>query len=117
MKVHTGLIAAALGALAVLAAAWPAFADSLRISGTGLVTAALRALAPAFAARIGIFVAIDRVEPSLKAYRHRSYPYGKLLYVVAPAAPSAAARAFVGFLASPETRPQLDELALAVGAR
>lgn len=63
------------------------------------------------------FVAIDHVAPSLAAYLDGSYPYGKLLYVVAPAAPSAAARAFVQFLASPEIRPQLDELALAVGAR
>jgi phosphate transport system substrate-binding protein len=272
MKVHTGLIAAVLGALAIVAAARPALADSLRISGTGLVTEALRALAPGFAAKTGIsldivadlgttgasnaildgkldlaiggrdlrdkekaqglqvlmvlrtpfgfvtsrpgpdnldkqdilrlfqaanptwpdgmpvlialrpageidnqilatlfpgmgdvlaqlrrrrdlsiaatnhdnadlaektkgslvaatltqikaerrnlrFVAIDHVEPSLVAYLDGSYPYGKLLYVVVPAAPSAKARHFVQFLASPETRPQLDELALAVGVR
>lgn len=63
------------------------------------------------------FVFLDGVEPSLKTYLDGSYPYGKLLYVVVPAAPSAAARAFVQFLVSPATRPRLDELALAVGAR
>lgn len=266
MKVHTGLIAAVFGVLAVLAAARPALADSLRISGTGLVTGALRALALGFAAKtvadLGTtgannaildgkldlaiggrdlrdkekaqghqvlmvlrtpfgfvtsrpgpdnldkqdvvrlfqaanptwpdgmpvllalrpaeeidnqilatlfpgmgevlaqlrrrrdlsiaatnhdnadlaektkgslvaatltqikaerrnlrFVAIDHVAPSLAAYLDGSYPYGKLLYVVAPATPSAEAKAFVQFLTSPAARPQLDELALAVGAR
>lgn len=272
MKVHTGLIAAVLGALAVVAAARPALADSLRMGGTGAVTEALRLLAPAFEAETGIklsvvpglgttgannavidgkldlaiagrglrdkektsglqvlgvlrtpigfatsrpgpdnlekagivplyqavnptwpdgmpvlitlrpadetdndvlaalfpglakalahlrkrhdlsvaatdqdnadmaeatkgsliaatvaqvaaekrklrFVAIDGVAPSLQAYLDGSYPYGKLLYVVAPATPSAEAKAFVQFLASPAARPHLDELALAVGAR
>jgi phosphate transport system substrate-binding protein len=272
MKVRSGLLAALLAALVAVAAARPALADSLRISGTGVVTAVLRALAPAFAAKTGIaldivpdlgttgannalidgrlalavggrallakekarrlqvlmtlgtpfgfvtsrpgpdnfakadivglyrtanptwpdgmpvlialrpaeeidneilaarfpgmgdvltqlrrrrdltvaatnhdnadlaertkgslvaatltqikaerrnlrFVAIDHVVPSLRAYLDGSYPYGKLLYVVAPAVPSAEARAFVQFLASPATRPQLDELALAVGDR
>jgi phosphate transport system substrate-binding protein len=272
MKVPGGLIAALLAALAAVAAARPVLADSLRISGTGVATAALRALAPAFAARTGIaleivpdlgttgannaiidgrlelavggrdlrakekaqglevlmvlrtpfglvtsrpgpdnlakadivrlyrtanptwpdgmpvlialrpaeeidneilatqfpgmgdalaqlrrrrdltiaatnhdnadfaektkgslvaapltqikaegrnlrFVVLDHVVPGLRAYLDGSYPYGKLLYVIAPAAPSAEARAFVDFLASPATRPPLDELALAVGDR
>ena len=63
------------------------------------------------------FVALDGVAPSLRAYLDGSYPYGKLLYLVVPAAPSAEATAFVRFIASPAARPRLEALELVSGAR
>lgn len=63
------------------------------------------------------FVAIDGVAPSLQGYLDGAYPYAKMLYLVAPATPSAEAKAFVQFLASPAARPRLAELGLAPGAR
>lgn len=63
------------------------------------------------------FVALDDVMPSLQAYLDGSYPYGKLLYLVVPATPSAEATAFVRFVASPAARPLLEALELVAGAR
>jgi phosphate transport system substrate-binding protein len=63
------------------------------------------------------FVALDGVMPSLEAYLDGSYPYGKSLYLVAPAAPSAEAKAFIDFIASPLARSRLRELGLVMGAR
>lgn len=63
------------------------------------------------------FVALDDVAPSLRAYLDGSYPYGKLLYLVAPATPSAEATAFVRFIASPAAQPRLESLDLVAGAR
>lgn len=63
------------------------------------------------------FVAIDGVMPSLEAYLDGSYPYGKLLYLIAPATPSAEAKAFIDFLAGPAARSRLRDLGLVAGAR
>lgn len=63
------------------------------------------------------FVAIDGVSPSLEAYLDGAYPYGKLLYLVAAATPSAAAKAFIDFLSRPATRSRLYDLGLVAGAR
>jgi len=63
------------------------------------------------------FVALDGVVPSLEVYLDGSYPYGKLLYLVAPATPSAEARAFADFLAGPAGRSRLRELGLVAAAR
>jgi phosphate transport system substrate-binding protein len=63
------------------------------------------------------FVAVDGVVPSLKTYLDGSYPYGKLLYLVAPATPSAEATAFIDFLTSPANKSRLDALGLVAGAR
>ena len=53
----------------------------------------------------------------LEAYLDGSYPYGKLLYLVAPATPSAEAKAFVDFLAGPAAHSRLRDLGLVAGAR
>jgi phosphate transport system substrate-binding protein len=63
------------------------------------------------------FVAIDGVSPSLDAYLGGSYPYGKLLYLVASATPGVAAKAFIDFLDRPATRSRLYDLGLVAGAR
>lgn len=63
------------------------------------------------------FVALGGVAPSLQAYLDGSYPYGKQLYLVVPATPSAEATAFVRFIASPAARPRLEALELVSGAR
>ncbi|MPZ29596.1 MAG: hypothetical protein GEV13_01125 [Rhodospirillales bacterium] len=63
------------------------------------------------------FVAIDGVMPSLEAYLDGSYRYGKLLYLIAPATPSAEAKAFIDFLAGPAARSRLRDLGLVAGAR
>lgn len=63
------------------------------------------------------FVSLNGVMPSLEAYLDGSYPYGKLLYLVAPATPSAEAKAFVDFLAGPAARSRLRDLGLVAGAR
>jgi phosphate transport system substrate-binding protein len=63
------------------------------------------------------FVALDGVMPSLEAYLDGSYRHGKLLYLVAPATPSAEAKAFVDFLAGPGARSRLRDLGLVVGAQ
>lgn len=63
------------------------------------------------------FVAIDGAVPSMQAYRDGSYPYMKLLYLVAPAAPTTEAKAFLDFLAKPATQARLDDLGLVAGAR
>lgn len=63
------------------------------------------------------FVALDGVAPSLDAYLKGSYPYAKLVYVVAPAKPVAAAKTFVEFLSRPATRLRLYDLGLLAGAR
>ena len=63
------------------------------------------------------FVALDGVMPSLEAYLDGSYPHGKLLYLIAPATPSAEATAFVDFLAGPAARSRLRDLGLVAGAR
>jgi phosphate transport system substrate-binding protein len=63
------------------------------------------------------FVALNGVVPSLDAYLDGSYPYGKLLYLVAPATPSAEAKAFADFIAGPLARSRLRDLGLVAGAR
>lgn len=63
------------------------------------------------------FVALDGAMPSLEAYLDGSYPYGKLLYLVAPATPSAEAKAFADFIAGPAARSQLRDLGLVAGTR
>jgi phosphate transport system substrate-binding protein len=63
------------------------------------------------------FIAIDGALPTMQAYLDGSYPYVKLLYLVAPAAPSDEAKAFLDFLAKPKTQARLNELGLISGAR
>jgi phosphate transport system substrate-binding protein len=63
------------------------------------------------------FVAIDGVMPSLDAYLDGSYPYGKAIYLIAPAAPSTEAKAFVDFIVGPAARSRLRDLGLVAGAR
>jgi phosphate transport system substrate-binding protein len=63
------------------------------------------------------FVAVDGIVPSLNAYLDGSYRYGKLLYLVAPATPSAEAKVFVEFLNRPATRSRLHDLGLVAGDR
>lgn len=63
------------------------------------------------------FVAIDGAVPSMQAYRDGSYPYVKLLYLVAPPAPTGEAKAFLDFLARPATQARLNDLGLIAGAR
>ena len=63
------------------------------------------------------FVALDGVMPSVEAYLDGSYRHGKLLYLVAPAAPSAEAKALVDFLVGPPARSRLRDLGLIAGAR
>lgn len=63
------------------------------------------------------FVLLDGVAPSLGAHLDGSYPYGKLLYLVVPARPSAEALTIARFIASPAARPSLAALGLVAGAR
>lgn len=63
------------------------------------------------------FVAIDGVQPTMQACLDGSYPYVKLLYLVAPAEPSGEAKAFLDFLAKPATQARLNDLGLIAGAR
>lgn len=63
------------------------------------------------------FVAIDGVRPTMQAYVDGSYPYVKLLYLVAPPEPSGEAKAFLDFLARPKTQAKLNDLGLIAGAR
>ncbi|MBI2738693.1 MAG: substrate-binding domain-containing protein [Rhodospirillales bacterium] len=63
------------------------------------------------------FVAIDGAMPTVQAYLDGSYPYVKLLYLVAPAALSGEAKAFLDFLAKPKMQAKLNELGLIAGAR
>lgn len=61
------------------------------------------------------FVPIDGAVPSLEAYENGSYPYGKSMHVVAPAAPSAEAQALVAFLASPQGVALLRQASISTG--
>ena len=63
------------------------------------------------------FVTLDGVAPSVEAYLDGTYPYGKLLYLVASSPPSAEAKAFADFLASPARRSRLRDLGLVAGTR
>lgn len=62
-------------------------------------------------------VSIDGVVPSLEAYLNRSYPYGKLLHVVAPAKVSPEIQAFLAFLAKPAGQALLRDAGMVAGAK
>jgi phosphate transport system substrate-binding protein len=60
------------------------------------------------------FVPIDGVAPSLETFETGSYPYGKSIHLVAPAAPSPEAKAFTAFLSSPAGVALLRQVAISV---